>query len=545
MGGTLAFILTSVLSGILVCAEDPYQYEDWTVSYISASPLGVSQKVIAINNQFPGPQLETTTNYNLIINVHNELDEPLLITWDGIQLRKNSWQDGVAETNCPIQPGSSWTYTFKAKDQIGSYYYYPSLKFQKAAGGFGSIRVNPRRIISSPFVPPADDYAVLIGDWYKTDHQTLRNILDNGHLLGSPDGILINGLGPHQASFSVNPGKTYRLRISNVGLTHTLNFRIQGHRLLLVETEGSYVTQTYYSTLDVHVGQSYSVLVTMDQSIPADFQIIASTRFVWPELNGSAILHYNTTSNRGPVSGDLPRAPNDVQSSLEQARSIRLNLTAGAARLNPQGSYHYGRLKIAKSYVFANSALKLKEKQRYMVNGVSFVRSRTPIKLADYLKLEGVFQIGSIPDHPIDHATPSFASSVISGDFRAFVEIVFQNPENTLQSWHIDGYAFFVVGMGWGEWNPDARQSYNLLDAVARSTTQVYENSWTAVMLELDNPGLWNIRSQDLQRQWLGQELYLHVANSNTSDDVRRREEPPPHNLVLCGSALDLHSFNP
>lgn len=98
----------------------------------------------------------------------------LIVCRDGIQLRKNSWQDGVAETNCPIQPGSSWTYTFKAKDQIGSYYYYPSLKFQKAAGGFGSIRVNPRRIISSPFVPPADDYAVLIGDWYKTDHQVRR-----------------------------------------------------------------------------------------------------------------------------------------------------------------------------------------------------------------------------------------------------------------------------------------------------------------------------------------------------------------------------------
>lgn len=49
MGGTLAFILTSVLSGILVCAEDPYQYEDWTVSYISASPLGVSQKVSSVH----------------------------------------------------------------------------------------------------------------------------------------------------------------------------------------------------------------------------------------------------------------------------------------------------------------------------------------------------------------------------------------------------------------------------------------------------------------------------------------------------------------
>jgi iron transport multicopper oxidase len=107
-----------------------------------------------------------------------------------------------------------------------------------------------------------------------------------------------------------------------VGLVQTLNFRIQGHRLLLVETEGSYVAQTYYSTLDVHVGQSYSVLVTMDQSVPADFHIVASSRFAWPTLYGLAVLHYST-SDKGFVSGDLPPALYDVQSSFEQARSIR------------------------------------------------------------------------------------------------------------------------------------------------------------------------------------------------------------------------------
>lgn len=121
-------------------------------------------------------------------------------------------------------------------------------------------------------------------------------------------------------------GKTYRFRISNVGLTQTFNFRIQGHRLLLVETEGCYVAQTYYTSLDVHLGQSYSVLVTMDQSIPADFHIVASTRFGWNKLFGLAVLHYNGSS-RGFLSEDLPPAPTDGLSSLEQARSIRCLLS--------------------------------------------------------------------------------------------------------------------------------------------------------------------------------------------------------------------------
>jgi iron transport multicopper oxidase len=114
-----------------------------------------------------------------------------------------------------------------------------------------------------------------------------------------------------------------------------------------------------------------------------------------------------------------------MECCFDSVQACRLNLTAGAARPNPQGSYHYGWIK---------------------VNGVISLRPSTPLKLADYLKLDGVFHVGSIPDHPIDWATRSVASSVVAGDFRAFVEIVFQNPENTLQSWHMDGYAFFVVG---------------------------------------------------------------------------------------------------
>lgn len=43
--GRILFGILMILGQGLVVAEDPYQYEDWTVSYIDASPLGVTQKV--------------------------------------------------------------------------------------------------------------------------------------------------------------------------------------------------------------------------------------------------------------------------------------------------------------------------------------------------------------------------------------------------------------------------------------------------------------------------------------------------------------------
>lgn len=80
--------------------------------------------------------------------------------------------------------------------------------------------------------------------------------------------------------------------------------------------------------MDIHVGQSYSFLVTMDQNASSDYYIVASPRFVnsssWARATGVAILHYSTS--QGPAVGPLPVAPDDFDTyfSMNQARSIRL-----------------------------------------------------------------------------------------------------------------------------------------------------------------------------------------------------------------------------
>lgn len=40
-----------------------------------------------MNEQFPGPPINATTNYNVVVNVWNDLDENLLLTWY-VYLRK-------------------------------------------------------------------------------------------------------------------------------------------------------------------------------------------------------------------------------------------------------------------------------------------------------------------------------------------------------------------------------------------------------------------------------------------------------------------------
>lgn len=159
----------------------------------------VCLQVITINGMFPGPLINATTNDVVRANVFNNLDEPLLFTWyiisalctslrnisahvsvsyivelfcrSGIQQRLNSWQDGVSGTNCPIQPGTNWTYVFQTKDQIGTFTYFPSINYQKVAGAFGPLRINNRIVINVPFPKPEAEFDLLIGDWFLTDYK--------------------------------------------------------------------------------------------------------------------------------------------------------------------------------------------------------------------------------------------------------------------------------------------------------------------------------------------------------------------------------------
>lgn len=110
-------------------------------------------------------------------------------------------------------------------------------------------------------------------------------------------------------------------RISNVGLSTSINFRIQGHKMKLVEVEGSHTLQNTYDSLDVHVGQSIAILVTLDQA-PKDYYIVASTRFTKQVLTATAVLHY--TNSHTPVSGTVPAGPTyQIHWSMKQARTFR------------------------------------------------------------------------------------------------------------------------------------------------------------------------------------------------------------------------------
>ncbi|KAK9283400.1 hypothetical protein L1049_011642 [Liquidambar formosana] len=515
---------------------------EWHVAIdTTIRPVSVDQPVITINGMFPGPLINATTNDNVHVNVFNDMDEPLLITWNGIQQRLNSWQDGVAGTNCPIQPGTNWTYVFQAKDQIGTFFYFPSINFQKAGGGFGPIRVNNRDVILVPFGKPEAEFDLLIGDWYQRSYKDVRSMM-NTELLAyysPPDMMLMNGKGPYMnplakahESFTVTQGKMYRLRISNVGIAWSFNFRIQNHRMVVVETEGSYTNQITVDSLDVHVGQSYSVLVTADQNA-TDYYMVATPKMTnasnTSTLVGIGILHYENSTT--PANGPLPSGPDpfDRDFSINQAKSIRWNLTTGAARPNPQGTFNVSNVTISQTFILQGSTAEIDGTPSYTVNNVSYLTPDTPLKLADFFANgSGVYQLDTFPVDSVNNGTVR-GTFVATGNHRGWLQIVFKNNLDVMDAWHLDGFGFYVVGFGDGNWAPELNSTYNLYES--RCSLHC-SGGWTAVYSYLDNPGMWNLRSQQLKNWYLGEELYVRVYDA---DPNPAKERPPPGNLLLCG----------
>ncbi|KAK8956642.1 hypothetical protein KSP39_PZI001012 [Platanthera zijinensis] len=300
-------------------------------------------------------------------------------------------------------------------------------------------------------------------------------------------------------------GKTYRLRISNIGLEHSLNLRIQGHQLTLVEVEGTHTVQTNYNSLDIHLGQSISVLVTADQHTK-DYYIAVSTRFTSIVLTSTAVLHYSNSNHL--VSGALLSGP-----------ITQIDCSAGTVN----------------------------SKQRYAVNSVSFVPADTENRrlfqhfrcISDRKHCRQPHRAEHVPGHvgsgrrlPRLHRDYLPEQRENCADL-AFGWLLFLGRWVFVNQLH--PYVVFVCRMDGGQWNPSSRSGYNLRDVVYRCTTPVYPRSWTAIYVVLqDNKGMWNVRTEFWARQYLGQQLYLRVYSPVQSI---RDEYPIPKNALLCGRA--------
>ncbi|KAI4169291.1 MAG: hypothetical protein LQ343_005789 [Gyalolechia ehrenbergii] len=256
---------------------------DFTIARGYIAPDGVNKSVMLINGQFPGPTIEANWGDTFSINVHNQITEPeegTALHWHGLLQRATPWFDGVpAVQQCPIAPGKSLTYTFKA-DLFGTSWYHSHYSAQYAGGLFGAMIVHgPHENI----LYDTDLGPVLLTDWYHKEYFDLVEEVMTNRPPPKSDNNLINGKMDFDCSripaggpactpnagiskFNFESGKTHRLRLINAGADATLRFTIDNHTMTVIAQDFVPVVPFNTNVVTLGIGQRTDVIVKANMS---------------------------------------------------------------------------------------------------------------------------------------------------------------------------------------------------------------------------------------------------------------------------------------
>ncbi|KAK7444341.1 hypothetical protein VKT23_015353 [Stygiomarasmius scandens] len=307
---------------------------DFILAVQTGSPDGYNRSYITINGQTPGPLIEANEGDTLVSD-----NQTTSIHWHGMFQNGSQYMDGVpGVSQCPIQPGESFTYQFTV-NQYGTYWYHSHSSVQYTDGLGGPLIIHS---VDDPLVRGTDfDYEMVlfVNDWYHDDGNTIVNDLlsvdgyDGTPAAPSPQSGLVNGQGRYDCSlldsddttscttptsypvFNLVPDAKTRFRLINAGSHAQFYFSVDEHTVTVVEADGTPVSGSGdLHRIPFHNGQRYSAIVDTTVGSEGDSYWMRFTMntdcFAWVDdtLNATVytILRYgNTTdSSSDPTSSD-------------------------------------------------------------------------------------------------------------------------------------------------------------------------------------------------------------------------------------------------
>ncbi|KAJ5923529.1 hypothetical protein N7454_008774 [Penicillium verhagenii] len=257
--------------------------EYWlSVQNVTLAPDGYERLVLAANGTYPGPLIEANWGDDLVIHVTNELENNgTAIHWHGIRQLDSNEYDGVpGVTQCPIAPGNTMTYKFRAT-QYGTSWYHSHWSIQMADGLYGPIVIHG---------PTTADYDVDLGPVFITDwfHETAFSLWESKAKHGAfptnvdPENGLINGTNTYPCEESDDPactgsgrrsqavfekGKKYLLRVIDGETDGFMKFSIDGHKLTVVAMDLVPIVPYETESIILTSGQRYDVIVEANQEV--------------------------------------------------------------------------------------------------------------------------------------------------------------------------------------------------------------------------------------------------------------------------------------
>uniref|UniRef100_A0A7N0V111 L-ascorbate oxidase n=1 Tax=Kalanchoe fedtschenkoi TaxID=63787 RepID=A0A7N0V111_KALFE len=439
------------------------------------------------------------------------------------------WADGTASiSQCAINPGDHFVYRFKV-DKPGTYFYHGHLGMQRSAGLYGSLIVDVADGQREPFRYDGE-FSLLLSDWWHQGVHEQEVGLSSSPFrwIGEAQSVLINGRGQYNCSLAaqfsnssssstgqceftgreqcapeiltVEPNKTYRLRIASSTSLQSLSLAIKNHAMVVVEADGNYVQPFSVDDMDIYSGDSYSVLFKTDQDPTMNYYISASVRGRKPNTTQAlTILNYKPNSASDPPKLSPPVAP--AWNDYAHSKAFTSKIFARVGSPAPPTSFDRRIVMLNTQNNIDGAYIK------WAINNVSLILPPTPYLGAIKYKLKNVFDAANPPDdydreydvmNPPVNRNTTLGSGVYNIELGSTVDIILQNANalaanvSEIHPWHLHGHDFWVLGYGEGKFNEkEHERSLNFKNPPLRNTAVIFPYGWTALRFVADNPGVW------------------------------------------------------
>lgn len=469
---------------------------DFTITEQTIAPDGYQRQGMVVNGAFPGPTIEANWGDWIEVVVHNNLaDEGTSLHWHGLLQTETPWFDGVPSVQqCPIAPGSSFTYRFRA-DLYGSSFWHSHYSAQYTDGIFGPM------IIYGPHDNAQYDVdlgPVLLSDYYHQEYYTIieqvmapaseallppvsNNNLINGKMnypcANGTESICTPNAGI--SKFYWQSGKSYRLRLINGGAEGIQKFSIDGYKLTVIANDFVPIVPYEVDVVTLAIGQRADVVVQANGD---------SKDAVWMRSTlGPSAFSGGCTLNDG-VS---PEAVAAIY--YEDADDTALPTTTSSVSDSEILNCNGDSLTQTVPYFSITPDPNPKSVQEiditFQSNGTHnlFYMNNSTFR-ADYndpLLLEA--KLGKKDYHP--------ESNIYDfGNSKSIRLIVYNYASTGVHPMHMHGHNMYILAQGTGTWdgsvtnanNPQRRDVQILPNAVSDT-----EPGHIVVQIDADNPGVW------------------------------------------------------
>ncbi|KAL6703270.1 laccase, multicopper oxidase, benzenediol:oxygen oxidorectuctase [Coniothyrium glycines] len=460
--------------------EVVYNLEITNVTRTNPDGSGGNRIVMLVNNQYPGPVIRGKWGDTFVINVKNSMEHNGTgIHWHGVRQLNSCQEDGVpGVTECPIAPGKTRQYRFRAT-QFGTSWYHSHFSIQYGDGVVGPL------IIEGPATANYDvDLGTLpLTDWYYTPVFTLNEMAQHS-TRGAPiaDNILVNGThvnaagGGSYAKMTVVKGKTYRVRLINTAVDSFFTVSLDGHPFKVITSDFVPIKPYIAEQVTLAIGQRYDVVFTANQTVsnywfrvnPASDQGCGRNNINGKVTTG-AILHYDGAPDTNPTSTGitlrtscndedssklLPFVPNTVPSSI-----------VAAAQNQKLAVDHFQNASNANLF-------------RWLVSGTPHIVDWNNPTLETVLAGSDAFS-GS-PNMQVLPTSDWYLWWVQSTD----TSVLLPHPL------HLHGHDFYIVGRGAGTWD-GSTTGLTFANPPRRDTAILPAGGYLLLAFPADNPGMW------------------------------------------------------